>query len=351
MKHVRIALLLVLVLLAFVVFLPIDVAYSIDTVGRVYPVQEWTLEQESDGSVVSTVYNYRNGRNESFQKFQFERGDIIGIQWRPGLTQSGSVRLSDSVASIQSFLLEQELLRQENELALARASLRTLQVGRKAPVIQEASQQLELAQERLQLAELNYNRNKALFEAGVIARASFDVFNNEYQLARISVQAAESRLLDVRTGERPEDINVVRSQVRASEREIALLKAKQQRYAITAPLSGQIRFGAEKSSLLVVTDTSAFVLSFPVEEREVRWLPANAQVQVRPPGQLPFYASLTSYSETVSMLAGKQVRLGHAACKPDSLGLSAGMIIPCTVICDTISLWQYTRRKFSFSLK
>jgi hypothetical protein len=350
MKHTQLLFLLIILVLASSVFLPIDMVYSVDTVARVYPARQWVLRQEADGSVVSTVYNYRNGTHEAFRKYQFERGDVVGLNML-AVSEAGRVRLGDSVVSISSFLLEQELLQRQNELALARASLRTLQVGRKAPVIRESEQQLSLAEERLVLAGLNYERNKELYESGVIAKAAFDVFNNEYQLARIGVQAAESRLLDVRTGDRPEDINLVQNQIRAAEREIELLVAKRQSYTIDAPISGKISFGSEKGSLLVVSDTADYVLTLPLEQNEWNWLPVHAKVKVRPAGEQVLDASMTGLSETVDVLDNRQVRLARAEFDAVQPPVLPGMSMPCTVICDTISLWQYTRRKFSFALK
>ena len=353
MKHKQLLLLLlILSVFASVVFMPIEVVYSIDTVGRVYPARQWTLRQAGDGSVVSTLYDYRSGRHTAFQSFQLERGDIIGLNWAVGEGPADLVQLGDSVATISSFLLEQELLQRSNELAVAQASLRRLQVGRKEPVVREAAQQVDLARERLALATLNYNRNQDLLEAGVIAQAEFDVFNNEYRLAGMAVQAAESRLLDVDTGERPEDINLALSQIRAAEREIELLKAKKRRYSIVAPISGKVRSGAENGELLVVMDTSAFVLNMLLEEREVHRLPLRARVKVRTTGmQELLMATITGLSDTVGLLDSRQVRLAHAVFDSPRPALTPGMLTACTVSGDTLSLWQFTRRKFSAPLK
>ena len=90
----------------------------------------------------------------------------------------------------------------------------------------------------------------------------------------------------------------------------------------------------------------------PLEDREVHRLPPQARVKVRTTGTPELLmATITGLSDTVGLLDGRQVRLAHATFDFPGPPLTPGTLAACTVSADTLSLWQFMRRKLSGAIK
>ena len=121
---------------------PIDIVETVAATGKIQPEIEVMLSSEVSGEIIELPI--KEGE-------QVEKGDLL-VRINPDLIQSA---LSQAQAGLQN----------------ARA-------------------QLAQAQASLKNAELNFNRNKTLFEKVVISKSEWDRFETDYEMAKANKESA-----------------------------------------------------------------------------------------------------------------------------------------------------------------
>ena len=121
---------------------PIDIVETVSATGKIQPEVEVALSSEVSGEIIELPM--KEGE-------QVEQGDLL-VKINPDLIQSA---VNQSQAVLQN--------------------VRALQAQ---------------AEATLKNAELNYNRNKELFEKGVISKAEWDQSVNDYETAKANKEAA-----------------------------------------------------------------------------------------------------------------------------------------------------------------
>ncbi|MCW8979740.1 MAG: efflux RND transporter periplasmic adaptor subunit, partial [Altibacter sp.] len=121
---------------------PLDIIETVAATGKIQPEVEVILSSEVSGEIIELPI--KEGQ-------QVKKGDLL-VKINPDLIQSA---LSQSQAGLQNV---------RAQLSQAEASLRN--------------------------AELNYNRNKTLFEKGVISKSEWDRSVADYEVAQANKQSA-----------------------------------------------------------------------------------------------------------------------------------------------------------------
>ena len=125
---------------------PIDIIETVAATGKIQPEVEVMISSEVSGEIIELLV--KEGQ-------QVEKGDLL-LRINPDLIQAS---LNQSQATMQSV---------RADLAQAEASLKN--------------------------AELNYNRNKQLFDKGVISKQDWDRSVQEYEVAQANKQSAYYRV-------------------------------------------------------------------------------------------------------------------------------------------------------------
>ncbi|MCT8339713.1 efflux RND transporter periplasmic adaptor subunit [Flavobacteriaceae bacterium TK19130] len=121
---------------------PISIVETVAATGKIQPEVEVSLSSEVSGEIIELPI--KEGQ-------QVEKGDLL-VKINPDLIQSA---LSQSRAGLQNA---------KAQLSQARASMKN--------------------------AENNYNRNKQLFEKGVISKAEWDQSTADYEMSQANVESA-----------------------------------------------------------------------------------------------------------------------------------------------------------------
>jgi len=133
------------------------------------------------------------------------------------------------------------------------------------PELVDQQANLSIAQEALNLAQQDYQREKQLFDQGISARQDYQKAYNAYRQAQIQVQAARSRLsaLGANAG-------------------------SQGRYALKAPLSGVISQKDIVVGEYITSDKQLFV----IDQLDQLWLefimPSEKSISIQPHQQIHF---------------------------------------------------------------
>lgn len=124
----------------------------------------------------------------------------------------------------------------------------------------------EAAKEALSMAQLNYDRNKALFDAGAVSQATMDTANNQLQTAQNNMsqlQVATRKLQAQNTTESQNqsyNTNLLETQKETLELQLQALELQKQRMVLRAPSDGKITRIVPKVGESITANTAAVVI-------------------------------------------------------------------------------------------
>jgi HlyD family secretion protein len=187
----------------------------------------------------------------------------------------------------------------EAEVEGARAQLnRAVRGPRSSEVAELSAQSSSSRAAALQAGDL-MERNRPLFEQGVVTAEEFDRLKRTSEQAAASADAADARLKTLRAGTRAEDIAASRAQLKAAEARLQSAQVELARRTVRAPSAGellQIKIrpgeyyqpgGAEP--LAILGDTRTLRVRLDVDERDIAKLKPGQRAQIQAsafPGQL-----------------------------------------------------------------
>jgi len=168
----------------------------------------------------------------------YSAGPAIVVELR--VHEGDSVRQGQILAVLDSHL-PMETAREQavSKVRAAEAKLAQVQAGAKAGDIASQAAELQRTQAALVLAKNNYDRNRALYAAGVIAKSQLDEQRTTWEESVKAVESAKERLNSVS--------DVRATDVRAAEADVIAARADQRRAdaelantVVRAPFSGTV---------------------------------------------------------------------------------------------------------------
>lgn len=346
-RHV---LLVILLLALLVLFLPIKVNYNFAATALVYPSSEWYLKRGQDDSFISEMHNLENNSLSDLKSYKFERGDISEVQLMDGMISNTFVSENDTIAYLHSYFIKNELIRlrnvKQNEEALLNATIS----GGKQSLVDQAEQEYEFAKQELILQSKNYERQKKLMQDSIISSAEFEIYENRYNLAKINVEIKKNELRSIQTGEKAEEIEMIRQRVNSYSREIETLEDLESQYYITSPINGILKFRRVDDGIFTVSDTSRYVLKIPVKVRNIQYLKDLSSIKFTIPGFTEeINASYIDIDENVSLYSNQQLVIAKAVITGKFYKVYPGMAVKCRVMCDEITIFEYLKREMNLS--
>ncbi len=337
---------IVLLLLAAVVFAPIDVPYTIESVAKALPLQEWIFQKTTAGVISTTLHDHRSGLVKNVEGYQFDRGDLIEVRFNGGWKNGKGVKTGETVASITSNRLDEQLVRLKSRLTVERANREVVASGQKKQLLAKLTEEVNLAKEDLRLRKINLERVENLYHDGVLALTDFETAENAYNESSAKVKVAESALEAGSSGSKAEALTLADSRIKSLEKEIAFLEEKQGKYVISAPFDGLVRFeNTPGGESLVLEDTSATVLVIPVKVRDSRFVkPGQTIVLELLDKEATIEAKVLDLGDRVEVLNYEQVIIVNAIVRKDKNKLTSGMPIRCRIRCGDVKIAEFLKR-------
>ena len=267
---------------AIILFLsPFDMPYNIKTYGKIVPAKEWILAKGPDGRLMTSLVNYKTGTYDNYTVTQFQRGDAVEFSMGKNIAAGTTINKFDTVANIYSNETEKKLSKLKGDLATEKAVLQVSFGTEKQSVIDEQKRKVEYAKRQLSEQEKLFTRDKALFEKELISKEDYDISEGAVELFKINVRIAEEKLNNVITGAKSEQINLIRSRINGLENEIDILYDKFSQFILTSPLSGIINRSLSRDTLLVISDTTEYLVVIPVELEKIDYIKSGQEVNVK----------------------------------------------------------------------
>lgn len=337
-------------LMVALLYVPMKLPFEGISIGRIWPAQEWRLVQDQTGRITSVIRDNRTGTARQIDAFQFEQGDISGLQL--DVPDSGYVRVGDTIVRMYSVRQREEIQEIEAQLALYGAQLRADVTGDKPPIVQEAENQLRYAEQDLQVKEKNYRIQKQLLDQELVALTDFQFVENEYELAKIQVDIARKNLEDVATGIKMESVGVTEAQLKGLRNRLEILRQKGLSFVLRAPFSGHVQPSILPEELIILQQGDAYVVQIPVRVEQLRYLSPQTKLLITDmQTQKTYTGQLFSTNSKVEILDNRQVSIVNALVVPEQPGerLSVGISAHCVVRFDEINQREYLKRLLNFT--
>ncbi len=351
MRPLLSGLILLLILLAGL-YVPMQLPYHAESIGKVVPVQEWKLMQDQTGRLTSVIRDHKTGAAQQIDAYQFEQGDFSGL--RIELPAGAFVHAGDTIVRMYSTSQRQEIQAIEAQLALYSAQLNAEMVGDKPPIVQEAENKMNFAKQDLAVKETFYQTKKRLKEEGLISVIEFQEAENVYQLAKIQVEIASKTLETVGTGLKNESVRITEAQLRGLRDRLALLRQKGLSFVLRAPFSGYIvpTSSLLPEELLILQRADEYLVQIPMKAEQLAYLNQTSEINVTDvKTQRVFQATLLGTLPRIEVLDNRQVVIVSALVVPDSMGirLSTGISTRCSIGFGKINQREYIKRVLNFT--
>ena len=335
---------IILVLVVASAFAPIDVPFTLDSVARIVPIRQWILAKGTDGSLTVTLHDNGTGQILEAEGYQFDRGDLVRMNFSHGDSIATYLREGDPAVSISSNTLGEQLITLKTQLSVEEANLGVVATGQKQELIRQLEEERNLAKENLKLQKKSYDRAKQLFEEGVVPLAELELAENLHEAAVLQVGVAENALSVALTGEKKELVSLASSKIESLKKQIAFLEEKAVRYTLNAPFDGLIRTEVSiEGDRIFLEDTAASVLFIPVRVRDSRFIQKGQEIKlILPDNHTVFTSTVLEVGQQVQILNVEQVIVVKALTREK--GLPLGMPIRCTINCGKVRVLEFLKR-------
>lgn len=330
---------------AALLVVPIRIPFSVSGYGTIAPASKWVLQKGADGQLIASTYNYVSGVSGGFSVVEFERGETIHFTLNPAVVADGSVSAGDTIGTIRSTEAAERLTELTGQLATARATLAAASVGEKASLVREAEQRLMHARAEAEEHSRQFARLETLFDKGIVSQQEYEIAKGEVALLNIEVAVAESQLQAVSTGDKREQIELIQSRIGALQQEIDILRERLHSFAITSPFTGILSRVRASDTLLVISDTTAYVALMPVRWSAYPYLAQAQDVSIDLQGLSgSATGKLAVVGKESQFVGGKPVLVAAALVTASSANLVPGMVVRWTASCEPITIHAYVRR-------
>ncbi|KAA3615812.1 MAG: hypothetical protein D8M58_16630 [Calditrichaeota bacterium] len=346
-KNYRILIIIIIILAALAIFvLPFKIPYSIDSVAKILPAQQWVLSRGNDGEVLTSTVNHISGENNSYQLTSFERGESIILNLNPELNNGDVVSKGDTLGVIYSSSQQEYLLQLNGELRVLNASLKASMSGVKKTEVREAEHRLAVATSEVEKQTKIVNRLNELHKNEIISREEYQTAADELSILKKAVNVRQAELESSLSGEKDEEINMLNEKIKATENEISFLRREvDTQNLIITPFGGRIDKPFSNDTLLVLSNFDLGVAWIPVALEEAANIPANGKVSY----DSPFFATqllgeVHMTQPVMQLIDGKQCITVLATVNAISNDFVSGLLTPAKINCDPVSLPVYLKR-------
>ncbi|MCB0729741.1 MAG: HlyD family efflux transporter periplasmic adaptor subunit [Ignavibacteriae bacterium] len=343
-------LLFIALVIAFliIIFLPIEYPISVKSKGKLLPLKTWILAKGTDGRLLTSLTDNSSGITNHFSASQFERGDAVQFNLNQNLIEKGNVTLGDTIGYVISNEIEKNIQKLKSELETSKASLRVQTSSQKQSIIEEEKRKLEFAEKELEEQSKIYNRKKLLFERDLISQQEFEADEARYELAKININIAKERLKTVESGAKEEEISFAESQIRAIENEINILQKRYESNNIISPITGSINRTYSVDTLLVISDTSKYVILMPIKWNDSRKVQVNQSMSVSLPESNEIINGIvSSIGNNVNTYSNYQYVMVTAISENKLNDLKPGLYVDCKINCGNSTAIEYFKSLIS----
>lgn len=259
----------------------VPIEQSVQGPCRVEAASVWYLARGGSGQLESGWIRNLLDFTDGQYLVQFDRPDVVEIQFAEGLTDGSTVHKGDTLATIASREGESRLDVLQADLIRARAQADALLSGARNEDLRVAEEERRRAEAALETARLELERVSALLDSGFATQAEYEQALGEYNVLKAEVDVARATVIAQSSGARREDVAVALAKVEGLERAVeGALRLMGQNEVILSPADGQVRFGTDGTTLLRVESTDKMAVYAWISEAAVPLMEQNQMMNI-----------------------------------------------------------------------
>jgi hypothetical protein len=337
-----------ILLLVILFVLPIKLPYSFSAIGRLNVAEEWIILKGRDGQLITMLKDLRTGLSKNYSVTEFERGDNAKFTFNPNIKLGMKISKSDIIGSISSNELDIRLTTLRGKLLVTEALLKQNLSGEKESLIKEAEENLVYLRKKAEVDKKIYLRQEKLFGKNLISEEEYEVYKNTNELNAIEIAIAETQLQSISSGEKSEKINFIKAQITALKNEITMMEKKADNFIFTSPIIGIVKSLQVGDTLLVVADTSQYVLTVQLPLDKYNYITCVPGADITIPFQNKIAAAtLGSINNSVQYFSSRPMVIATAIVNKTSNDFMPGLLVKCDVECGEIEIAEHIKRIFN----
>ncbi len=244
---------------------------------------EWSVHMDDPEKLYMELT--RNDKNlvDRFSCFHFSRPDLVHFKLLPNITFGTPIRAGQVIAQIHSKEDEYRIETIKAELEQTRAELQMLKVGEKIELQQEAEQELEYARAQIKAYKPQLERKKEMYNSSLISIEELELAEATFRLLQINAELQTAKLKATQTGEKPEYIQYIQTELEGFEKQYSILEMKNQAKQITSPVSGIVSDGNKAGLVCQVNKTDTLIVKIPVSESLIGRVKTDQKIKIALP--------------------------------------------------------------------
>ena len=334
--------------LAALYVLSLEVPYTIKTPCYFSAHEEWSLIQPRPEVLMTRLTAHNPPSIHDVRLMQFERDDFFSFSLAESVYTGKPVLKNELIGTIQSSDNQISLEELTGEFNVARANLDFLLSGEKVSIQEEALEETKRAQTELAAFEPVLSRKRDLLDRELISAEELELAEANHRLLSLNISIAEARLKTARTGERPEEIEVVKAQITDIETQLATIQHKLSALNITSPIHG-VMMGAPSADATVmftISNLDTLVVQAPVDEMKIRYLSVGTPIRIKVPAaeESELTGQIGSIDKHPVMVNGRTMFITRTNIVNKNKSLIPGMTGSVVIYCDTMKVSGLIKR-------
>jgi len=337
---VIIALLIILILA-----LPIKFEYKLKVQGKLLPEKEWIIYKGTDGRLTTLLTNYKTGINQSYDVILFDRGDAMQFAFNSNLHSNASVKQYDTIAYVYSNEIERQIENLKGQIITAKASLYINLTGEKEAIITEAKTSLLYVTKQSQEQKKIVDRLKSLYDRGLTSQEEYEIAKGTYDLYEINILIAKSRLQSVETGTKQEQIEFIKSQIVALEKELSVVRKRFEGFTLLSPIAGTVNRITNSDTLMTISDTSEFILISPIRIRDKKYVNPQQKIDIYLNGKKQnINANIAQMDNKTQIVQGIQIVTATSFIDGKTDEMIPGLLADCYIYTGSLKPFNFLLR-------
>lgn len=331
-------------------FLPLDIPYSVQTLGKIAPYKKWMMVREAGGRITTICTDNLRGVVEDYQVMQVDNGDLTHFKMYPAIIPGAHVSVGDTIAFTSSIETKRQLANLQGELAAEMAALDLYQAGMKSSVIHEAQQQLTYAETQAEQQKKQVARLRGLYKRNAVSEEEVELSENALRLQEIQIAVKKAQLNTAQTGAREQEVEWVYARIEAIKREISILEEKLENAIIKAPFSGFVSGSFSSDTLAVIHDTAHYVVAFPIAWHNRSHITQMQSIEITGVGlSSPQKGKIEYIGDTIWTVQGKPYFSVIVSIENFNTELAPGLVVNGEITYATLRPIEYLWRFFQES--
>ncbi len=225
----------------------------------------------------------KSGTDRSFSSDHvlLSTGDLAVMRLVPLVKEGDAVQAGDTLATIVSSQVSTslegawaELRRLKNEVALAKSPPKPEEVQTAQATVNSAWASVNQLRKELE-------RNTSLFEKRAISKQELEKSEVDLALADSKFEEAKAKLRLVKSPPKPEEIDILESQIANQQAKIHYLSAQTEAQAVLSPIRGKVVAYYRDNLLLKIADMSKVEVAIPITDNFLESVVEDADVSVK----------------------------------------------------------------------